>query len=128
MPDYREQAWSQVERMADSVNAEDERRVHENLDRKLHEAKRQGALAQLLDQVRTLYALLRDPDFRIPTRAKALLVAALLYFIMPFDVIPDLFLGIGFLDDAVVIGIVLKLVTSTIEDYRRFRARRPATP
>ena len=51
---------------------------------------------------------------------KAIVVGALGYFISPLDVIPDLILGTGFLDDASVLvlalGTVVNSITPSIKD------------
>ncbi|MFN3816715.1 YkvA family protein [Brevundimonas sp.] len=54
----------------------------------------------------------RDPE--TPFRAKAMMLAGLGYFVMPVDVIPDVFVGIGFTDDAAVIAAMIALVGSHI--------------
>jgi uncharacterized membrane protein YkvA (DUF1232 family) len=43
-------------------------------------------------------------------RTRALAVGALLYFINPFDLIPDAVVGIGYLDDFAVVSLVSALV------------------
>lgn len=44
---------------------------------------------------------------------KAVIIGALGYFICPLDIVPDLMIGTGFLDDAAVLTLALsKLVTS----------------
>jgi uncharacterized membrane protein YkvA (DUF1232 family) len=123
MPVTNDEAWSRVERMAADVAPEDERRVHEQLDGKVRDAQRRGASGSLIDNVKTLYAMLRDPAFRIPGKAKAILLAGLLYFIMPVDMIPDVIPGLGFVDDALVIGLVLAATRETLATYRRFRGQ-----
>ena len=47
---------------------------------------------------------------------KALIVGALLYFINPFDVIPDITPYLGFLDDMGVIGLVLRYLENRAFD------------
>ena len=54
----------------------------------------------------------RDPE--TPFRAKAMMLAGLGYFVMPVDAIPDVFMGIGFTDDAAVIAAMIALVGSNI--------------
>ncbi|MFN4295332.1 MAG: YkvA family protein [Brevundimonas sp.] len=54
----------------------------------------------------------RDPE--TPLRAKGLMLAGLGYFVMPVDAIPDVFVGIGFTDDAAVIAAMIALVGSHI--------------
>ena len=56
-----------------------------------------------------------------PIAVKAALVGALAYFVMPFDLVPDMMLAIGFTDDAAVIAGVVATVRKymTIEHYTR---------
>jgi uncharacterized membrane protein YkvA (DUF1232 family) len=54
---------------------------------------------------------------------KAVLLAALAYFVLPVDVIPDFVAGIGFTDDAAVLALALSLVAGNITDAHRRRAR-----
>ena len=42
-------------------------------------------------------------------------VAALAYFVMPMDAIPDMLVGVGYTDDAAVIATVLALVSRHIK-------------
>ena len=62
-----------------------------------------------------------DPN--TPSKVKAILLAALAYFVMPFDVIPDFIVGLGFTDDAAVLAMALTLVAGQIKDEHRRRAR-----
>lgn len=48
------------------------------------------------------------------------IIAALLYFLNPFDLIPD-FLVAGYLDDAVIIGYVVKIIQDEIRSYRLWK-------
>lgn len=55
-------------------------------------------------------------DVRVPTAEKALFVAAIVYFISPLDLIPDIFPFIGQVDDIYVIALtLLRLVNRTDE-------------
>ena len=62
-------------------------------------------------------------DPRTPSKVKATLFAALAYFVMPFDVIPDFIAVIGFTDDAAVIALALTVVAGAIKPEHRARAR-----
>jgi len=57
---------------------------------------------------------------RIPAKALVTMVAALLYFINPFDIIPDFITGLGFLDDAAVIGFVMKSLREEITLFQNY--------
>ena len=63
----------------------------------------------------------RDPE--TPAPAKGLMLAALAYFVMPVDAIPDVIAGVGFTDDAAVIAAVVALLRTNLKDRHRIRAR-----
>lgn len=58
----------------------------------------------LEDAVAAYYCAI-DPG--TPAAVKAALVGVLVYFVLPFDLIPDVLLGVGFTDDAAVIAGVI---------------------
>ena len=62
-------------------------------------------------------------DPATPSKVKAILFAALAYFVMPFDLIPDFIAVIGFTDDAAVIALALSVVAGAIRPEHRARAR-----
>ncbi len=62
-------------------------------------------------------------DAATPLKVKATLFGALAYFIMPFDVIPDIILGLGFTDDMAVLITAVTLVRNHITQSHRDRAK-----
>ena len=79
-----------------------------------------GSLVRLGRQIILLYDLLKDwwaGTFPLPWKIIAAVVAALLYFINPFDIVPDFIPLIGYLDDAVVVGACIRLIRSNLRDY-----------
>lgn len=68
-----------------------------------------------------LWFAARDPA--TPRRTKAMILAAIAYFVIPTDAIPDVFAGVGFTDDAAVIAAVLALASSAIKDRHKKAAR-----
>jgi len=63
----------------------------------------------------------RDPA--TPTAAKGMMLAALAYFVLPTDAIPDVLAGIGFTDDAAVIAGVIALLRVNLKDRHRDAAQ-----
>ncbi len=63
-------------------------------------------------------------DRSTPVQVKAALVAALAYFVLPFDVMPDIMPVLGFADDAAVLATALRMVANHIGDDHRRAARR----
>ncbi len=49
--------------------------------------------------------------------------AALLYFVVPLDVIPDFLIGVGFIDDASVVGYVMTMLAAEMDAFRRWQER-----
>lgn len=49
-------------------------------------------------------------DPATPARVRATLLGALAYFVLPFDTVPDMLVGVGFTDDATVLLAALGMV------------------
>jgi uncharacterized membrane protein YkvA (DUF1232 family) len=62
-------------------------------------------------------------DRATPLKAKGILVGALAYFILPFDAIPDVLLGLGLTDDLAAIVAALSVVRAHVTAEHRARAR-----
>ena len=62
-------------------------------------------------------------DPKTPPRAKAILLAALAYFIMPIDVIPDFLAGLGFTDDMAVLATAISLIKTHMTDEHLEKAQ-----
>jgi uncharacterized membrane protein YkvA (DUF1232 family) len=62
-------------------------------------------------------------DSRTPTRVKGVLIAALAYFVVPTDLIPDFIATLGFTDDAAVLFAAIQTVAPHVKDDHRVRAR-----
>ncbi len=58
-----------------------------------------------------------DPE--TPVRVRAILLAALAYFILPADLIPDFIIGLGFSDDATVLTAAIGIVAGHITDAHK---------
>ena len=63
-------------------------------------------------------------DRDTPMQVKAALLGALAYFVLPFDVIPDVMPILGFADDAAVLATAVRLVASHLRPEHREAARR----
>ena len=73
---------------------------------------------EILGKALVLYYTLSDPD--TPTGAKGVVIAALGYFIMPLDLIPDYLPVIGFQDDlAVLAGAIFTIAASIKISHRK---------
>jgi uncharacterized membrane protein YkvA (DUF1232 family) len=68
-----------------------------------------------------LYYAMESPN--TPIWVKAVAIAALGYFICPFDAIPDFIPGIGWLDDAATLTAAIKSLNRYITDDIRAKAK-----
>ncbi|MDX2166691.1 MAG: YkvA family protein [Deltaproteobacteria bacterium] len=78
-------------------------------------------LAQFARRVRLVTGLLTDVGSRryrrVPWKTVGALSAALAYFLLPVDAVPDVIPLSGFLDDALVLGMVFGAAESDLRAY-----------
>jgi uncharacterized membrane protein YkvA (DUF1232 family) len=75
----------------------------------------------VVERALQLHYALRKPE--LPGWARARVIGALGYFIIPLDAIPDIVPGAGYLDDLGVLALAFATVASHIDDGVRDKAR-----
>lgn len=84
-----------------------------------------GRLSRFSTDIKLMFSLLRDywrGDYRsVPWKTVAAVAGALIYVLNPLDLIPDMIVGLGFLDDAGVVALCLKLVESDLHRYAAWK-------
>lgn len=87
--------------------------------------KSSGRLARFRTDIELMFALLRDywrGNYRaVPWKSIAAIAGALLYVLNPIDLIPDIILGFGLMDDAAVVAFCLTMVESDLFRYAAWR-------
>jgi uncharacterized membrane protein YkvA (DUF1232 family) len=83
--------------------------------------KRNLASVPFAEQAVAAFYCAIDP--KTPLKVRGTLLAALAYFIMPFDVVPDVLLGLGFTDDLAVLVTSLNLIRRHLRPEHHERAR-----
>ena len=73
------------------------------------------------EELAAAYFCATDP--MTPGRVKGVLIAALAYFVVPVDAIPDFIAGIGFTDDAAVLATAISIVSGHIKPRHQQKAR-----
>lgn len=63
-------------------------------------------------------------DEQTPLAAKGMMLAALAYFVMPVDVVPDFIGGLGFTDDAAVFAALMAILGRNLKPKHRAAAKR----
>jgi uncharacterized membrane protein YkvA (DUF1232 family) len=99
--------------------AERERKVRNEFWQKL---RRFAGQVPFVEDIVAGYYCALDPA--TPMRVRGMLLAAIAYFILPFDFIPDFVAGLGFADDAALVTAVLALVSAHITPTHRAAAAR----
>jgi uncharacterized membrane protein YkvA (DUF1232 family) len=85
----------------------------DNFWSKLKKIARKAGL-NVISYALALYYVLQSPD--IDLKLKTIIIAALGYFILPFDIIPDFVPIFGFADDAGILAIAFKLAKALVTD------------
>ncbi len=98
--------------------AKDEARVDRGFWKKL---RRTLGIIPFAEEVLSAFYCARDPV--TPTYVKAVLMAAIGYFIVPTDMIPDFIAAFGFTDDAAVLAAALAAVSRHIKPRHNASAR-----
>ena len=113
-----------LERRAGKVSPGDLRDMTERLRRKVSDLKdlEEGLhwIGTLIGRVKLLYGMIRDREFQVDLSTKLLVAGGLLYFILPTDLTPDFIPGIGYIDDAIILGTLWKMVADELERYMTF--------
>lgn len=84
-------------------------------------AKKAARQIPFMDEVVAAYYCAMDKD--TPLRAKATLLGALGYFVLPFDFIPDFVVGLGYTDDLAVLTAAIAAVRTHITPAHRQAAK-----
>lgn len=85
-------------------------------------------LRQWMEHGKVMLELIKDYTAgryrEVPYWAISAIALALLYVLNPADVIPDMILGVGYLDDATVVAFCLKLIEKELARYTEWKAAR----
>lgn len=73
-----------------------------------------------LAKLEGLIRMLEDTEWRLEGKHRARVLGALAYFAEPADLIPDQIPGLGFLDDAIMVELVVQDLQPEIESYADF--------
>ena len=68
-----------------------------------------------------LFDMITDKEYEVDKKTYLIIAGALAYVVFPIDIIPDFILGVGFLDDAFVLGFVVKQLSGDIDKYKHFK-------
>ncbi len=117
-----------MERTRCSLDATDEDEIINRANAMVEQARALNAPAfaqQRIDKLKRLTEMLMDPEWFLSMEERRNILAALAYFADPEDIIPDHIPVLGYIDDAIMIELVVTELQHEIdafEDFCRFRA------
>ena len=82
---------------------------------------------RLFQDLKLLIPLIKDywkGTYRdVSTKSIVIIVVALAYLISPIDLIPDYIIGLGQIDDAVILGLSLYFLEKDLMKYKQWKDR-----
>lgn len=105
----------------------DKENSQEKLDQVYKKAQKikKGPIKRILDDINLMIELVKDwinKEYNnIPYGSVIAIFGGLIYLVSPIDFIPDFILGVGFIDDAFVLAMVLKQVKADLEKYKKWK-------
>ena len=73
-----------------------------------------------MDSLETLISALEDPEWQMPEDEKNEILTSLAYFSEPEDLVPDNIPGLGYVDDAIMIELVIQELSQDLAAYIQF--------
>jgi uncharacterized membrane protein YkvA (DUF1232 family) len=110
----------EARRTASLLPPEDIVAAAEELLASVKESSAPGFIVDRLQNLRLMIKMLSDIEWRLPHQEATRVINALAYFAEPDDLIPDSIPGLGFLDDAIMIELVVRELKHEIEAYSDF--------
>ena len=124
-------AKQQLDREAGKVKEQD---VGELLSRQQaieDKVQSSGKLRRLSSDIKLMFSMLRDywqGNYRdVPWKSITAVAGALIYVMNPLDLIPDMILGFGFIDDFGVVALCLRMVESDLIRYAAWKEHKEET-
>lgn len=106
-----------------SYSEEDKSKVFEN-EEKIKKLSQNNTLSKFAEDISLYFKMLKDffakKYTKIPTSIIAAIIGTLLYVLSPVDLIPDVIPVVGFLDDASILAMCLKLCGENLKKYKEW--------
>lgn len=77
-------------------------------------------VSQRLSSLELLIDAVKDEEWQMPEDEKTDILASLAYFAEPQDLVPDHIPGLGYVDDAIMIELVIQDLSLDLESYKAF--------
>lgn len=84
--------------------------------------RRVAAMVPFAKEALSVWYCAKDDD--TPIAAKGMMLAALAYFVLPVDAIPDFIAGLGYTDDAAVFTALMAVIGRNLKPKHKLAAKR----
>ena len=108
----------------ETLNNEDKlEKLFQRIEKKLRIVPLAGdKLAYIPMMASLIYSYTKKEYTDIPVGSVIAILAAVIYWVSPIDLLPDVIPALGYVDDALVVGICLDMVSSDLREYDKWRA------
>lgn len=79
-----------------------------------------GFIGDRLEKLEVIINMVGDEEWQLSDEDRSRVLGALVYFCDPEDLIPDHVPGLGFLDDAIYVELVIRELKAEIDSYEEF--------
>jgi uncharacterized membrane protein YkvA (DUF1232 family) len=119
--------WKRALKMADGLIGDGKRLRGVIEQATIKMVEHADSLKTILDDLQVIFRLVRawlKGEYRdVAKKSLVVLVGALVYFLMPFDAIPDFIPVIGLTDDVTVIAMALTAAKTEVEKFREWERK-----
>lgn len=111
-------------KMAEEILEDEEKmeKMFQKLEKKLKVVPHVGnSLSYVPVMMSLVRSYVKKEYTEIPVASIIAITVALIYFVSPIDLIPDVIPGVGYFDDAIVVAGALALIKTDLEEYKKWR-------
>ncbi|MFZ0445467.1 MAG: YkvA family protein [Bacillus sp. (in: firmicutes)] len=87
----------------------------------LNKSSLSGILQQLYLLVELVKAWSKKEYRDVSKKTIIMVIATIVYFVAPFDLIPDFLIGLGIFDDVAVIGYTVKQISNELDAFKNWK-------
>ncbi len=108
-----------------SYKEEDAEKVFDN-EKKIEQIASDETLKKFLEHIKNYFCMLKDfftgKYKKLPVGTISAIIGTLLYVLCPLDLIPDVIPVVGYLDDAAMLALCVKLTKFDVDEYFKAKA------
>lgn len=124
---YKENYYEAFEKKAEKIitNADKTSKLINDAMEKVNKISK-GPVEEIWDNLLVFFDLMSDwlkGNYRnVPIGSIIMIVASIIYFLTPFDIIPDFIVGLGYIDDMSIISYTFRQIQTDIDKYQVWRS------